>query len=213
MGDASLGAAGAPHDGSSALHPGGHRGCLRSALWRRGWWPRRRSNRASRRLLPATVPAETAARVQSVLADLDRIEHRLVELGDPWPQLVVGPSGVTLVDLCVPSAPRAPEPTGPTRVESCARCERAATLVRRLRALVGAIPDVGDVPVRAVVLRPEATALGGRPDALRDGTVVVRPADRLAHELTRGPVLPRATVDEVFAALAREVAGGVPSVG
>jgi hypothetical protein len=176
---------------------------------------RRRGHRGDRRPMPP-VPLLTAAAAQACLDGLDRIEHRRIELGDPWPQLVVGPSGVVLVELCGQSAAAPPAhglgagahgPAGP----SCGRCGTAGTSVSRLRDVVAGIPGAAEVPVRSVVL--VAPDLVAATCGAGHGDVTVRPADRLADELARGPVLPMATIDAVFAGLARQLTSSAGSLG
>jgi hypothetical protein len=176
---------------------------------------RGRGRAASHPAPPAPLP--TAAAAQACLDGLDRIEHRRIELGEPWPQVVIGPTGVVLVEVCglanasIPDAdplrpPREPVPTD----ARCGRCGAARGSIARLREVVAGIPEAAGVPVRSVVLVAPGAADGC---GAGQDEVAVRAADRLADELARGPVLPMATVDAVFAGLARQLTTSPGSLG
>lgn len=167
----------------------------------------RRRGRAGPARPTPPVPSPVAAVAQACLDDLDRIEHRRLELGEPWPQVVVGPTGVVLVEVCGTEGLAAPPgdvvARAPVSVaDRCPRCGAARTSTTWLREVVAGIPGAATVPVRSVVL--VASAAAGACGDQRAG-VAVLPADRLADELARGPVLPMATVDAVFAGLARQL--------
>jgi hypothetical protein len=146
----------------------------------------------------------TESLTTSTLESLDGIEHRRIELGTPWPQLLVGPTGVVVVDVCHLEGPLVVDGTGIHRRGERSCCTRAATdtaassLARRQLIGAGLL-----VPVRTVLTVAPDTEVEVRPDARQD--ILVVSADQLADVLVRGPVLPMARVDAVFALLARTV--------
>jgi hypothetical protein len=147
---------------------------------------------------PAPDPgvADVAARA---LDRLDGIEHRRVELGAPWPAVVVGPTGIHLVDIC-PVAQGAPARCAGTAAASgCERCVRNTRIIRALRRQLASRGEARPVPVRAVAVVAAGTS---RPPHPAPDHVEVVPVDRLPDALARGPVLPMADVDRAFQALA-----------
>lgn len=146
-----------------------------------------------------TVAAGSAAAIDA----LDRVEHRRLELGRPWPQLVVGPTGVSIIEMCPGLGPAHPTPAGvPTASrDGCARCGAARVVAQRARQLLAGIEGGHDVPVRVLaVVPPNAQACGGGTGPA--GAFGVVPADRLPDTLARGPVLPMALVERSFTRLA-----------
>jgi hypothetical protein len=144
--------------------------------------------------------ADVAARA---LDRLDGIEHRRVELGAPWPAVVVGPTGIHLVDVC-PAADRAPiRCTGSSSTSGCERCVRNARITRALQRQLASGVETRPVPVRTVAVVAAGAIRPPHPaqDDLA-GRVEVVPVDRLPDALARGPVLPMADVDRAFRALA-----------
>lgn len=145
-----------------------------------------------------TIAAGTAAAIDA----LDRVEHRRLELGTPWPQLVVGPTGVSIVDLCpgVGSA-RSTSTGAPTASRrGCERCDTVRATAERARQLLAGVEDGRNVPVRVLaVVRPGVPVCR---DANTDDGIDAVPADRLSDMLARGPVLPMALVDRAFTRLA-----------
>ncbi len=146
--------------------------------------------------------ARTAALAEHVIGSLDRIEHRRVELGAPWPQLSVGPTGVVVVDVCGVEGPVLLDATGIRRRDdrrSCRRCDAALQAGHAARRALA--PCAPGVPVRtiAVVARDTSVTIGL--DAPSDVSLIT--VDELADALTRGPVLSMATVEAAFAVLSR----------
>lgn len=144
----------------------------------------------------------TAALAEHVLGSLDGIEHRRVELGAPWPQLSVGPTGAVVVDVCGLEGPVALDATGIHRRDdrrSCRRCDaalRAGNAARRALA-----PTAAGVPVRTIAVVAPGTTVNVALDAPAEVSLIT--VDELADALTRGPVLPMATVEAAFAVLSR----------
>jgi hypothetical protein len=144
---------------------------------------------------PAPDPGLAAA-ASDVLERLDRIEHRGIELGRPWPAITVGPTGVHVVDVCPyvadPGRADALAPVGP-----CRRCARSARIAARIRQAIQELDPPRPVPVSALVV--VATGDPSRSSAA-GGQVELVPIDRLGDALARGHLLPMVTVDAVFAA-------------
>ncbi|MBS3940511.1 MAG: hypothetical protein KG028_06080 [Actinobacteria bacterium] len=145
------------------------------------------------------IAAGTAAAIDA----LDRVEHRRLELGTPWPQLVIGPTGVSIVDMCPGVGARTLTPVGvhaASQRQTCARCGAARAAADRARQLLAGVEDGRLVPVRVLAVVPPGTPIC-RDTGLEDALDVV-PADRLPDMLARGPVLPMALVDRAFTRLA-----------
>jgi len=144
----------------------------------------------------------TAALAEHVLGSLDGIEHRRVELGRPWPQLSVGPTGVVVVDVCGLEGPVVLDATGIRRRDDqrgCARCRAACAAghtARRALATSGA-----QVPVRTIAVVAAGTSVTVALDAPTETLLIS--VDELADTLARGPVLPMAVVEASFALLSR----------
>lgn len=144
----------------------------------------------------------TAALAEHVLASLDRIEHRRVELGTPWPQLSVGPTGVVVVDVCGVEGPVLLDATGVHRRDDRRSCRRCDAVFQAGDAARGALAaTAAGVPVRTIAVVAPGTSVTIALDAPADVSLMT--VDELADALTRGPVLPMATVDAAFAVLSR----------
>lgn len=142
-----------------------------------------------------------AAGTTAAIDALDRVEHRRIELGTPWPQMVVGPAGVSIVDICSDPGPIHLSIEGLHRGDRrCARCEAANDAAVAARRLLEGIDGGPGVPVRVLVVVPPATRVTRAPGL--DGRIDAVPADRLSDRLARGPVLPMAVVDRAFTRLA-----------
>jgi hypothetical protein len=152
----------------------------------------------------AAPDPELAAATVEVFESLDGIEHRRVEIGYPWPAVVVGPTGVHLVDVCPfadgPGACSAPlEWPG----EGCARCQRNASIAGLIdRTLAGLEVGGRHVPVRTLaVVGVGSPGVRATAPAAREAVAIV-PVDRLADALARGPLLPMAVVERAYRSLA-----------
>lgn len=150
------------------------------------------------------VDERTTTLATAGIESLDRIEHRRIELGGPWPQLLIGPTGVALVDVCEIEGPLVVDGAGVHGRDDRRPCNRCVSAVRASevarRELTAAAQSV---PVRTVVAVAPGTVVTVRVDAGHD--VIVVPADELADVLTRGPVLPMDRVDAAFALMTRTV--------
>jgi hypothetical protein len=144
---------------------------------------------------------EVAAATIAALESLDGIEHRRVELGAPWPAVVVGPTGVHLVDVC-PFADGG-RCGAPDRLpmDGCARCDRNAAISALIGRQLAGLTGTRQVPIRTLAV----VAAGARvPPAADDGdgqVAVIVPVDRLPDALARGPVLPMADVERAYRSL------------
>jgi hypothetical protein len=142
--------------------------------------------RPDRRGRPGTrVPqltGELVATVEAKLGLLDAVEHRRFDLGAPWPVVVVGPTGIRIVAVAdrVRSAPLA----GLRRVLDVTQ------------DVVAALPDHRPIGVSALLVVPDAEAL-----LAPVGEVEVIGASDLTDRLTRGSIVPMATVTAAFAHL------------
>lgn len=146
----------------------------------------------------------TMATAGRALDSLDRIEHRRLDLGTPWPQLLVGPTGVAVVEVCDLDGPLVVGGTGVRRADDrhpCARAVAALEASETARRALGASGQV--VPVRTILAVPPRTQVTLRLDSPQE--MVVVPVDELVDALVRGPVLPMGRVDAAFALLARTV--------
>lgn len=155
---------------------------------------------------PGRVDADprTASVAAATLDSLDRIEHRNVELGTPWPRLIVGPTGVAVVDVCTLTGPVEIDARGVhgRRSRHCPRCRTSAAIAASLRDALGL--EQVTAPVRFIAVVPEGTTVTIALDA--PGGVTAVSVDALADVLSRGPVLPMETVDHVFARLTHTAA-------
>jgi hypothetical protein len=144
----------------------------------------------------------TSALAEHVLGSLDGIEHRRVELGAPWPQLSVGPTGVVVVDVCGLEGPVSLDAGGIRRRDdqrSCTRCDAALEAGDAARHALA--PTNMDVPVRTIAVVAAGTSVIVADDARTDVSLIT--VDELADVLARGPVLPMPVVDATFAVLSR----------
>lgn len=154
--------------------------------------PLRRVRSARRRRRSATgepqVDPALSASVEAQLATLDAVEHRRLDLGAPWPTVVVGPTGVTVVDVA-----------GRVSGDTVARLRDVVVEVHRLTRThaAGGRP----IAVRALLVVPDHEVA---PTVAQDVTAVAV-AD-LAGALARGPIVPMATVTALFARLSGQLA-------
>jgi hypothetical protein len=133
---------------------------------------------------------------------LDGIEHRRVELGTPWPAVIVGPTGIHLVDVCpLAEAPGRPC-AGAAPSAGCPRCDRNEQITRALERQLASEAIARPVPVRTVAVVAAGSAAPHPAPAAGGDRVEIVAVDRLADALARGPVLPMADVDRAFRALA-----------
>jgi hypothetical protein len=150
---------------------------------------------------PAPDPrvADAAGRA---LDRLDGIEHRRVELGTPWPAVIVGPTGIHLVDVC----PLADDPGrrcgGASPSAGCPRCDRNERITRALERQLASEAITRPIPVRTVAVVATGSGAPHPGPAAGGDRVEVVAVDRLPDTLARGPVLPMADVDRAFRALA-----------
>jgi hypothetical protein len=143
---------------------------------------------------PGPPDPDVAAAAAAVLDRLDGIEHRRLDLGHPWPAIVVGPSGVHLVDVC-PTVDDVAH-CASADADRCRRCEASARILSRVRRAVEELGPDRAIPVSAVAVVGNACS-----GPAAGGSVQLVPAHRLQDTLARGPVLPMATVDAAFAAV------------
>ncbi|WP_157041529.1 hypothetical protein [Nitriliruptor alkaliphilus] len=134
------------------------------------------------------VDAGLSASVEAQLRSLDAVEHRRLDLGAPWPTVVVGPTGVTVVDVA-----------GRVSGDTVARSREVLGEVRRLTRAhaAGGRP----IAVRALLVVPDHEVA---PTVAQDVTAVAV-AD-LAGAVARGPIVPMATVTALFAQLSGQLA-------
>lgn len=149
--------------------------------------PRGRGSARRRRTREALVTPELSASLEEQLRALDPVEHRRLDLGSPWPTVVVGPTGVTVVAVA--------DRVGPGAV---ARLRDVLLEVRRL-----AVTQVGERPiaVRALLVVPDHEV----PAAEQGDVRAVAVAD-VAGVVARGPIVPMTTVTTVFAQLSGQLA-------
>ncbi|MFA9429866.1 hypothetical protein [Egicoccus sp. AB-alg2] len=144
-----------------------------------------------------------AAVTTAAIDALDRVEHRRVDLGAPFPQMVVGPTGVSIVDVCPIRGDVHVTRDGVQEIgagTTCRRCDAAARAAEAARRALHEVEGGPDVPVRVLAVVPPGTRVS-RDAGLADAIDAV-PADRLSDRLARGPVLPMALVDRSFTRLA-----------
>lgn len=150
-----------------------------------------------RRRRQATPDPSTALEVDAALGGLDRVEFRSVELGTPWPQLTVGPTGVTIIDVC----PTLSRPSGrpvPRSVEG-----RLTRLAAARRVVRETLEEAGvDLPVRAVVVFAAGQAAPRLRRRAHAPDLWVAP-EELPGALVSGPVASMPVVDAAFRSLAR----------
>jgi hypothetical protein len=136
----------------------------------------------------AQVSPELTASVEAALRALDPVEHRRLDLGSPWPTVVVGPTGVTVIAV-----------GGKVGASTATRAHEILVQVRRATRR-----HAGDRPiaVRALLVVPDdqVPAEPGQADVR-----AVSVAD-LADVVTRGPIVSMATVAALFTELTGELA-------
>jgi hypothetical protein len=137
------------------------------------------------RHLPVASP-ELADDVRRRLEELDPVEHRQLDLGRPWPTVVVGPTGIAVVAVA--------------DLADAATVRRLRTLVEEVRGLVE-VPDAPTIPTVGVLVRPGAT-----PARDPEATVLEVAPGELVATLARGPLLPMTAVVWAFTTLAGDLA-------
>lgn len=174
----------------------------------------RRPRRGSSMVPPGrtTPDARLATRAAQTLDGIDHIEHRRLEIGRPWPQLLVGPTGATVVDLCPVESEVELDRTGVrdrggSDGRPCSRCQDALGLAGTVRDVLSGAGL--ELPVRTVAVVGDDTRVTIRPDAPDDVNLVR--VDRLADALARGPVFAMGMVDAAFQQLTRTVTSQRPS--
>lgn len=167
-------------------------GAAFGAFDRKNSWMRARRDR-ERRAHAASRPL--AAAVDAQLRAVDPVEHRRLDLGEPWPVVLVGPTGVTVVAVA-------------DRVVAggVAQVQRVAEVVREVAA---SHRGVRPVAVTAVLVLPETQlAISALDPSPLIGVSTVGVGD-LPDVLTRGPLVPMATVIALFAQLASRLGPGL----
>jgi hypothetical protein len=144
----------------------------------RGKLGRRRARR--RADLAAAAPWLTQA-TASQLDDLDPVEHRRLDLGAPWPVVVVGPTGVSVVAVAGYD-PR----TATARLDEVVAAVTAVTVQLR--------------PARQVDVRGLLVVEPGRTPSTPPTVQVITPA-QLGPTIAHGSLVPMATVAALFARL------------
>jgi hypothetical protein len=175
-----------------------------------------RSTGGRRRTGRGCVDPAAVVAVGRVLDGLDRIEHRRVDLGRPWPAVVVGPTGVHLVGICscCHEVARRPAAAGVRLARPpeapCATCARGPRLTEHIRRAVADLDGSRPIPVRTLLVVPGSRPRPGgaaSPGADEHGLVVA--PEQLHDALVRGPVLPMAAVDQAYGALRSLVTFGL----
>jgi hypothetical protein len=128
------------------------------------------------------VPASLADDVAGRLARLDQVEHRRLDLGSPWPTVVVGPTGVFVVSV----AARVVTP-------AIVRLEEVVLLAS---GVVSALEVDREVPVRGLLVVPPAETV-----AAASARVTSVTPDELDAAIAAGGLVPMSTVDRTFARL------------
>jgi hypothetical protein len=139
--------------------------------------------RTRRRLHVGSSAVPRVARVTAELLDgLDPVEHRRLDLGDPWPVVIVGPTGVNVVAVASDHHPAAD--------------------VRRLGEVLGAVASaVAALPAhRGVDVRGLLVVERGRGPSTPADVQTVTP-DQLVSVIGHGSLVPMATVTAVFVRL------------
>lgn len=148
--------------------------------WTSGW--RRRGGRELQ------VSPELAASVEAALRALDPVEHRRLDLGSPWPTVVVGPTGVTVIAVA-----------GKVGASTVIRAQEVLVQVRRvIRRQSSGRP----IAVRALLVVPDDQL----PEQPGHADVRAVSVAELADVVTRGPIVSMATVATLFAKLTGELA-------
>jgi hypothetical protein len=162
-------------------------------VFERGLPDRRAPHPGGRVAATATVAPALSASVDRQIRALDAVEHRRLDLGSPWPTVVIGPTGVTVIAVA-------------DRVdgEHVVRLRRVASRIRRSTrgqpadrpVTVDALLVVPDAEVPGTCNRTGAFAADVRTVALRD----------LPGAVVRGPILPMTTVTALYSQLTGELA-------
>lgn len=153
--------------------------------------------RGARSPRAATDALPLAAAAEEQLDRLDVLERRIVPLGDPWPQVVAGPTGVFVVAL------------GPTTGEQEARLAAGEALAHLSAAVRGHVERVEGgwrLAVRGMLVVPS----GAGSSTPSHGDVVLVAVDRLADALATGPVASMAAVERAVGSLSTSALGSAP---
>lgn len=137
---------------------------------------------------PQLTP-ELSAAVEARLRALDPVEHRRLDLGSPWPTVVVGPTGVTVISAAGRVSPATVHPLVDVLEE--------VHLLTRMR------PVGRPLAVRALLVVPDHEVRAIGPVEIDVRAVAVHD---LAGALSRGPIVPMATVTDLFAQLSGHLA-------
>jgi hypothetical protein len=148
---------------------------------------RARRRRGHRTLLHPTASRRLSDAVDTQLGTLDPVEHRRLDLGDPWPAVIVGPTGVTVVAVSDRVSP--------------AVVHRAREVLVEVRRIAAAQPRRRRVAVAAVLVLPDADV----PPAPDPDVATVGVSD-LHDVLARGPLVPMATVVALYTQLSGHLA-------
>ena len=142
---------------------------------------------AAREGQPATPTLRAA--VDERLGTLDRLEHRRLDLGAPWPSVVIGPTGVAVI--------------APASVAHGLVVRRLAAVVAEVRGSLAGTAG-GVLPVRGLLVmdRPEVD----RVVDLADEPVSRITADQLLDTLARGTLTRMTVVEEAYGRLAGTLA-------
>lgn len=130
---------------------------------------------------------ELSATVEAQLRALDPVEHRRLDLGAPWPTVVIGPTGVTVVAVA-------------SQVDVTSE-RRLRDVLHQVRGLTHARIDERTVEVRALLVVPDHLV-----PLTRGGEVQAVPVGELSDAVARGPLLPMATVTALFDRLSGQLA-------
>lgn len=153
--------------------------------------------RQPRRDAPTTVAADSSPELRAALevrlACLDPLEHRRLDLGDPWPSVVVGPTGVAVV--------------APASAAHRTVARRLQVVVEQIEVRLAGV-TAGPLPVRGLVVVDHHDR--GMID-LDDGPVRYVAVTDLLDHLARGPLVAMATVAAVHARLAGDLAPDLPT--
>jgi hypothetical protein len=140
----------------------------------------RRRTRRREDLAAMAAPWLTQA-TASQLDDLDPVEHRRLDLGAPWPVVVVGPTGVSVVAVA----------GGDPRTATA----RLTDVVAVVAAVTAELPPARQVDVRGLLV-----VAPGRTPPTPPTVQVITPA-QLGPAVAHGSLVPMATVTALFARL------------
>lgn len=130
---------------------------------------------------------ELSASVEEQLQALDPVEHRRLDLGSPWPAVVIGPTGVTIVAVA-------------DRV-GADHLARLRDIMVQIRRSTRAQQQERRIVVRALLVVPDGEVPGAASAEVR-----VIPVADVAGAVAGGPILPMSTVTAVFSRLSGELA-------